>query len=86
MIHIQFPPPELAIQHWDELYAFMKLAVDHSNGELDEVSCKNQVEDRLLSDRGVIPISECECVHVICPNKFIGRFKEMHERYGVEVG
>ena len=45
MIHIQFPPPALAIQHWDELYAFMKLAVDHSNGELDEVSCKNQVED-----------------------------------------
>ena len=45
----------------------------------------DEMEDRLLSDRGVIPISECECVHVICPNKFIGRFKEMHERYGVEV-
>lgn len=45
MIHIQFPPPELALQHWDELYAFMKLAVDHSNGELDEVSCKYQVEE-----------------------------------------
>lgn len=45
MIHIQFPQPALAIQHWDELYAFLKLAVDHSNGELDEVSVKNQVED-----------------------------------------
>lgn len=45
MIHIQFPPPALAIQHWDELYAFLKLAVDHSNGEIDEVSCKNHVED-----------------------------------------
>lgn len=45
----------------------------------------DEMEDRLLSDRGVIPISECECVHVICPNKFIGRFKEMHERYGVEI-
>ena len=48
MIHIQFPPPALAIQHWDELYAFLKLAVDHSNGELDEVSVKNQVEDCAL--------------------------------------
>ena len=45
MIHIQFPQPALAIQHWDELYAFLKLAVDHSNGELDEASVKNQVED-----------------------------------------
>lgn len=45
----------------------------------------DEMEDRLVSDRGIIPISECECVHVICPNKFIGRFKEMHERYGVEV-
>ena len=45
MIHIQFPPPALAIKHWDELYAFLKLAVDRSNGELDEVSVKNQVED-----------------------------------------
>jgi hypothetical protein len=45
MIHIQFPPPELAIQHWDELYKFLSLAVDASNGELDEVSVKNQVED-----------------------------------------
>ena len=45
MIHIQFPPPDLAIQHWGELYSFLKLAVDHSNGELDEVSVKNQVED-----------------------------------------
>lgn len=45
MIHIQFPPPELAIQHWDELYHFLGKAVDQSNGELDEVSVKNQVED-----------------------------------------
>ena len=45
MIHIQFPPPALAIQHWDELYAFLKLAVDHSNGELNVVSVRNQVDD-----------------------------------------
>lgn len=45
MIHIQFPPPELAIQHWDELYHFLGKAVEQSNGELDEVSVKNQVED-----------------------------------------
>ena len=42
----------------------------------------DEMEDRLLSDRGVIPISECECVHVICPNKFIGRFKEMQSTRG----
>lgn len=45
----------------------------------------DEMEDRLVSDRGVIPINECECVHVMCPNKYIGRFKEMHERYGVEI-
>lgn len=45
MIHMQFPPPELAMQHWDELYSFLKLGVDYSNGELDEVSVKNMVED-----------------------------------------
>lgn len=51
MIHIQFPTPDLSIQHWDELYSFMKLAVDHSNGELDELSCKDQVRsgDLLVS-------------------------------------
>lgn len=45
MIHIQFPSPELALQHWDELYSKLKLAVDHANGELDEPSVKYQVEE-----------------------------------------
>lgn len=45
MIHVQFPPPELSMEHWDELYVKLKLAVDHANGELDEPSVKNQVED-----------------------------------------
>lgn len=45
----------------------------------------DEMEDRLVSDRGSISISECECVHVMCPDKYIGRFKEMHERHGIEV-
>lgn len=45
MIHFQYPNPALAIQHWDELYAFLKLGVEHSNGELDEDSIYGQVQD-----------------------------------------
>ncbi len=35
--------PSIAIQHWEELYQFLKLGVDHSNGELDEATVKEQV-------------------------------------------
>ena len=53
MIHIQFPPPALAIQHWDELYAFLELAVDHSNGELDEVTTIQQIYPHITSPNAV---------------------------------
>ena len=64
MIHIQFPTPDLSIQHWDEIYSFLKLAVDRSNGELDEVSCKNQVEDGGLLVAAVY--EDEELIAVVC--------------------
>lgn len=45
----------------------------------------DEMEDRLVSDRGFIPISMCECVHVVCTDKLLGRFKIMQEMYGVNI-
>lgn len=45
MIHVQFPPPELALKHWKELYMFLAMAVEYSHGELDEDCVRNQVEE-----------------------------------------
>ncbi len=42
MIHYEFPTPEIAIQHWDELYSFLQKAIKYSNGELNEDSIKTQ--------------------------------------------
>lgn len=45
MIHIQFPSPELSLQHWGELYKFIGLGVDHSNGEMNESTVRDQVSN-----------------------------------------
>lgn len=43
MMQIQFIEPLMAIHHWGELYKLLALAVDHSNGELDETTVKERV-------------------------------------------
>lgn len=44
MIHIQFPTPDVAINHWDELSPLLQLGIDYSNGELNDEVVKSKVE------------------------------------------
>lgn len=43
MIHIQFPTPDISIKYWGELIPFMQLAIDYSNGEINEETIKQKV-------------------------------------------
>lgn len=46
MIQIALPPPEIVLQHWDDVAPFLQRAVDYSNGELSVDILKQRVAER----------------------------------------
>ena len=45
----------------------------------------DEMEDRLISDKGLIPFGLIECVHVCCIQSYVDDYKHFHDVTGVNV-
>lgn len=53
------------------------------NGPNDEIF--DEMEDRLVTNKSSMPVTVCECMHVMCEDRYVERFIEFNKRYGIEI-